>query len=79
MYDFGVFVKGKLYEVVYFKGKFFVLGMFIYRERLIYRSMGLVVVNDVLIDGESFRIEFGYDKLNCFYYIKYFVYNFIIK
>lgn len=79
LYDSGAFAKGKLHEVAYFKGKSSASGMPTHRERPTYRSMGLVAANDVLIDGESFRTEFGYDKLNRLYYTRYPANNFTIK
>ena len=79
LYDSGAFAKGKLHEVAYYKGKSAASGTPTYRERTTYRSMGLVATNDVLIDRESFRTEFGYDKLNRLYYTQYPANNFTIK
>jgi len=63
-YDAANYGQGKLNRVRYFKGKTGVSGTPTYQEQFFYKSQGLVVAKETLVDGESYKVSYGYDSLN---------------
>ncbi|MEO9943790.1 FG-GAP-like repeat-containing protein [Paraglaciecola sp.] len=78
-HDSSVKAKGKLNRVRYYKGQSSASGTANYQESYIYASHGKVLSTDILIDGESFTIENGYDEFNRPYLTAYPANNFTVK
>ena len=70
---------GKLNRIRYYKGKAAASGTPNYQEDYVYASHGKVLSTNILVDGENFIINQGYDEFNRSYYTTYPANNFTIK
>jgi RHS repeat-associated protein len=77
--DGNVKAKGKLNRVRYYAGKTSASGIPNYQEDYVYASHGKVLSTSILIDGEAFGIEQGYDQFNRPHFTTYPANNFTIK
>lgn len=75
----AVAANGKTNRIRYFKGKSSASGTPNYQENYTYASHGKVLSTAILLDGENFNIEQGYDAYNRPYYTSYPANNFTVK